>query len=75
MEHFDVKEIKLEKNFDGRVSAIIVSKKFVAVDDLKRQQVIWDLLRNNLSAEERKKIIGFLAFTPAEYKVYCTPSL
>lgn len=74
-EYFETSEVNFDRNPDGRVSALIVSKKFIKVDDLKRQQIIWSLLRDKVSAEERMKIIGFLAFTPAEYKAYRTPSL
>ena len=72
-EYFDESEINFENNPNGRVSAIIVSAKFLDVDDPKRQQVIWNLLRKKINKAERLQIIAFLAFTPAEYKWYLEP--
>ncbi len=73
MEYFSGNEIKFENNPDGRVSAIIVSDKFLDVDDQKRQQIIWNLLRKGLNKDERMRVIGFLAFTSAEYEGYLEP--
>ena len=54
-------------------SVLIVSEKFVDVDDLQRQEIIWNLFYNEISKVERWQIIGFIAATPAEYKRLLVP--
>jgi stress-induced morphogen len=63
-------ELRLETEPDGRVGGFIVSEKFVDVDDLDRQRMIWPLLREKLTQSERAQIWGLLTFTPVEYEVY-----
>ncbi len=73
--YFAEDEIKLDNEPNGRVSGFIVSKKFLGMDDLKRQVLISGLLRNNISKQERERILGFFPFTPEEYRAYRAPSL
>lgn len=70
LEFFTERELQFEDNPDGRVSGFIISKKFVEMDELARQNKIWGLLRTNLKMTERSKVIGFITFTPREYKAY-----
>lgn len=67
---FSESELKLETEPDGRVSGFIISDKFIDVDELERQHMIWKLLRPNITKSERSQIIGFLTFTPLGYEVY-----
>jgi len=70
LEFFTERELQFEENPDGRVSGFIISKKFVEMDELARQKKIWELLRKKLKEAERTKVIGFITFTPREYKAY-----
>jgi len=70
LEFFTERELQFEENPDGRVSGFIISPKFVEMDELARQKKIWELLRKKLKEAERTKVIGFITFTPREYKAY-----
>ena len=67
---FAESELKLETEPDGRVSGFVISDKFIDVEALECQRMIWKLLRPNITKSERSQIIGFLTFTPMEYEVY-----
>jgi acid stress-induced BolA-like protein IbaG/YrbA len=75
LELFAEDELQLETEPDGRVSGFIISDKFVDMDHLARQRKVWSLLRKKLSKTEQMKILGFVAFTPAEHEAYSEPSL
>ena len=75
LELFAGHELQLETEPDGRVSGFIISDKFVDMDHLARQRKIWSLLRKKLTKAEQMKILGFVAFTPAEHEAYSEPSL
>jgi acid stress-induced BolA-like protein IbaG/YrbA len=74
-EYFEQDEIQFETNPDDRVSGFIISEKFADMDDFNRQSHIWSLLRKNMSKPEQAIVIGFIAFTPAEFEAYREPSL
>lgn len=74
LELFPEPEFQLETEPDGRVSGFIISDKFVDMDHLGRQRKIWSLLRKHLTKTEQMKILGFVAFTPAEHEAYSEPS-
>jgi acid stress-induced BolA-like protein IbaG/YrbA len=75
LELFAEPELQLETEPDGRVSGFIISDKFVDMDHLARQRKIWSLLRKKLTKTEQMKILGFVAFTPAEHEAYSEQSL
>jgi acid stress-induced BolA-like protein IbaG/YrbA len=63
-------EIQFDHEAGERISGFIVSEKFEGLDSEARHEMIWRDLRANLTSEERRQVLGFLAFTPAEDKVY-----
>jgi acid stress-induced BolA-like protein IbaG/YrbA len=75
LELFAEHELQLETEPDGRVSGFIISDKFMDMDHLTRQRKIWSLLRKGLTKNEQMKVLGFVAFTPAEHEAYSEPSL
>ncbi|MGH7597489.1 MAG: hypothetical protein ACREOI_14135 [bacterium] len=75
LELFAEHELQVETEPDGRVSGFIISDKFMDMDHLARQRKIWGLLRKKLTKTEQMKILGFVAFTPAEHEAYSEPSL
>lgn len=75
LEFFAEDELQIETEPDGRVSGFIISDKFIDMDHLARQRKIWSLLRKKLTKSEQMKILGFVAFTPAEHEAYSEPSL
>jgi acid stress-induced BolA-like protein IbaG/YrbA len=74
LQRFAEDELKLETDSKGRVSGFIVSDQFIDVDDLERQDMIWDLLLPQITPTERGSIIAFLPFTPVEYEAYSEQS-
>ena len=75
LESFDEDELQLEMNENGLLAGFIISSQFDDLDDLTRQKKIWNLLRKKITKSERGEILGFIAFTPAEYEAYSEPSL
>jgi hypothetical protein len=75
LELFAEHEIQIEDNPNGRVSGFIISDKFSDMNHEARYHKIWGPLRKKLTKSEQSKILGFIAFTPAEYEGYCEPSL
>lgn len=75
LESFAEHELQLETEADGRVSGFIISDKFMGMDHLARQRKVWSVLRKGLTKNEQMKILGFVAFTPAEHEAYSEPSL
>jgi stress-induced morphogen len=67
---FTDEEIQFDHNPEERISGFIVSEKFEGLDSEARHEMIWSRLRNHLSSEERRQVLGFLAFTPAEMQAY-----
>ncbi len=63
-------EIQFDHEPGERISGFIVSAKFEGLDSEARHEMIWRDLSTNLSLEERRQVLGFLAFTPAEDKAY-----
>ncbi len=50
---------------DG-VVVFVTSDRFSSMDDMDRQQVVWDLLKRSLTAEERRAVSIVVALTPKE---------
>jgi acid stress-induced BolA-like protein IbaG/YrbA len=75
LEFFAEDELQIETEPDGRVSGFIITDKFIDMDHLARQRKVWSLLRKKLTKSEQMKILGFVAFTPAEHEAYSEPSL
>lgn len=67
---FSDEEIRFDHEPGERVSGFIVSDKFLDMDHLSRQKLISGLLFTYLTKEERRHVLGFLAFTPEEEQFY-----
>ncbi|NUO82648.1 hypothetical protein HUU05_21460 [candidate division KSB1 bacterium] len=72
-EHFKPTMLELEQHDEFRIHGFIASAKFENQEHLVRQKQIWKVLRKNSTKAEQKKILGFLAYTPAEYEAYNEP--
>ncbi len=72
-EHFQPTVLELEQHDEFRIHGVVASAKFENQGHLDRQIRIWKVLRKNLTKAEQKKILGFLAYTPAEYDAYNEP--
>lgn len=67
---FSDEEIRFDHEPGERISGFIVSNKFLDMEHLARQKMISSLLFTHLSKEERRHVLGFLAFTPEEEQFY-----
>ena len=65
-------EIQFDHEPGERISGFIISSKFEGLDSEARHEMIWRDLSARLTLEERRQVLGFLAFTPAEDKAYET---
>ncbi len=66
---FSPKEILLQSAGGGMVGGWIISKSFARLTEIERQQKIWKLFDRYLDEKERRRIVGFLTFTPLEKKI------
>lgn len=71
--HFKPSELAVEQYDEHQLNGVIVSRKFEGLDHFDRQTQIWKVLRKNLTKAERRKILGFLAYTPGEYEADSAP--
>lgn len=70
IEKFSLDELRLESIDNDKVMGFIVSNKVENLDDETRQDIIWQILRKYLSAQERSNIIALLALTQDEEMAY-----
>ena len=73
MKHFKPSELAVGQYDEFQLNGVIVSRKFEGLDHFDRQTQVWKVLRKNLIKAERKKIVGFLAYTLGEYEAYSAP--
>ncbi len=66
---FSPKEILLQSAGGGMVGGWIISKSFARLTEIERQQKVWKLFDLYLNEKERRRIVGFLTFTPLEKKM------
>lgn len=66
---FSPKEILLQSAGGGMVGGWIISKSFARLTEIERQQKVWKLFDRYLDEKERRRIVGFLTFTPLEKKM------
>jgi hypothetical protein len=66
---FSPKEILLQSAGGGMVGGWIISKSFAKLTELERQQKVWKLFDAYLNEKDRRRIVGFLTFTPLEKKM------
>jgi len=67
---FADEEIEFDHDLGTPLLGRIVSEKFEGLDHEARHKMIWTPLRALLTREERRGILSFLAYTPAELKFY-----
>jgi acid stress-induced BolA-like protein IbaG/YrbA len=51
---------------DG-VVVILVSERFEGMDDMDRQEKVWDALRKKTTSQERRSVSIVVALTPSEH--------
>jgi hypothetical protein len=66
---FSPKEILLQSAGGGMVGGWIISKSFARLTEIERQQKVWNLFDKYLTEKDRRRIVGFLTFTPLEKKM------
>ncbi len=66
---FSPKEILLQSAGGGMVGEWIISKSFARLTEFERQQKVWKLFDMYLNEKDRRRIVGFLTFTPLEKKM------
>ena len=57
---------KVSVRINEGVIGIVVSDQFVGKDDLERQDLVWNLLDQELTREERREIAIIVPVTPRE---------
>jgi hypothetical protein len=55
---------KVELRDDDRISGVVTSKSFRRMDNMKRQDLIHDILVTELSEAERRHVLLIVAVTP-----------
>jgi acid stress-induced BolA-like protein IbaG/YrbA len=72
--HLSAPEFRL-KAYGARINGHIISDSFKGKRDLKRQQLIWDALEDELGTEVAQKSVGMLlAYTPYEWDPFARPA-
>jgi len=62
--------VELEETVPGiKVGGALVSPQFVGMEQIDRQRLLWDVLREDLSAEELSHLGTFLTFNPYEVEI------
>jgi acid stress-induced BolA-like protein IbaG/YrbA len=59
-----------DKSDNGNVGGILISGCFEGMDETERQELVWDKLKEKLSAEEQRRIASLITVTPEEEKTY-----
>jgi acid stress-induced BolA-like protein IbaG/YrbA len=74
LEHgFEPAEIGLSTR--NSIVAWVISEHFESMDDLERQEAVWNLLDKSLSPEERRAVAIVVALTPKEREFHKAGSL
>lgn len=55
---------------DKGILGHVVSSRFNGLESMDRIKIIWDLLEENLTEDERRRIVNILAITPLEEKAH-----
>ena len=63
---FAPEQIHLESTSTGKVGGYVVSDKFRHKKQIKRQEMIWDVLEKELSKPDLMRVVSILTMTPAE---------
>lgn len=59
-----------DKTDNGNVGGILTSGTFEGMDEIGRQELVWDKLKGKLSQEEQSHIVSLITVTPEEEKIY-----
>jgi acid stress-induced BolA-like protein IbaG/YrbA len=59
-----------DKTDNGNVGGILTSGTFQGMDEIERQELVWEKLKAKLSPEEQKHIVSLITVTPEEEKIY-----
>jgi acid stress-induced BolA-like protein IbaG/YrbA len=54
----------------GNVGGILTSDSFKGLDEVARQELVWEKLQTNLSEEELQHIVSLITVTPDEEKLF-----
>lgn len=55
---------------EDRIIGIVTSKRFRRMDTMRRQDLIFDILKQGLTKEERRHVLLIVAVTPEEELAY-----
>lgn len=62
--------VELEETVPGiKIGGALVSPQFVGIEQIERQRLLWDALRQELSQEELSHLGTFLTFNPYEVEI------
>jgi stress-induced morphogen len=61
---------KIELEDDDGIIGTIVSSKFEGMESIDRINIIWDILDQNLTPDERRRVVIIVAATPADEIAY-----
>lgn len=59
-----------EDTATGNVGGILTSASFKGLDEVARQELVWEKLKTNLSEEELQHIVSLITVTPDEEKMF-----
>jgi acid stress-induced BolA-like protein IbaG/YrbA len=62
--------VEIEETVPGlKIGGALISPKFVGMEQIDRQRLLWSVLKENLSKEELSHLGTFLTFNPYEVEV------
>jgi len=67
---FSEDDLNLEDVNVNKVAGFVVSKTFTDMPDMKRQDYIWHIFDEELTVEERLKIVAIITLSPDEVEAY-----
>lgn len=57
---------ELDEGSDGEVTGFVISDSFAAKPQMERQNLVWNFLEKNVSADHLSKLVMLITVTPAE---------
>jgi acid stress-induced BolA-like protein IbaG/YrbA len=59
-----------ELSATGNIGGILTSNDFSGLDEIERQELVWDKLKNKLTKNEQEHIVSLITVTPDEEKMF-----
>jgi acid stress-induced BolA-like protein IbaG/YrbA len=67
---FSEEDINLEDVNINKVAGVVVSERFTDMPDMERQDFIWKIFDEELTIDERLKIVAIITLSPDEAEAY-----